>query len=379
MPRSSLVRTTFKLVVLLAFGSVMPLEARGVQPDKRPDPQDALQKIARFSPDPCGPPYGREENWHSRDIEDKIFGSVANLIVEKLNAPPPSALSPHERAEAALQEFERLSTNANAEWPEEHRFHFEVLDLPPALVVKMGLRSHERFFVFGIPGEHEGKPNQLWQTLGSDDEFTEDEVPWSSLDLYALHRGPSGNVRFLARFIYGGCAGPLGIVYDAREWDGQGNYNLEKIIDQVGSLPLDDKVPGFPEVGELRTDGARITLPYCWFSAIDTWDNPSLCAVDTYDLSSDTMRFISRTYNRPDLVPIAKAIEYAEKRDYGALLGYCASERLARRLVRDAPPHAGAEDIRVTRTGSGTESVELGAFRFDLEQRDGRWLIVAFH
>ena len=88
---------------------------------------------------------------------------------------------------------------------------------------------------------------------------------------------------------------------------------------EFGSFGLDDKVPGFPQIGKLQTDGPLIIPPYCWFSSIDTWDNPSLCAVDTYDLSRDSVRFRSRTYNRPDLVPIAKAIEYAQQRGYRAV------------------------------------------------------------
>src|ERR1017187_3212938 len=88
----------------------------------------------------------------------------------------------------------------------------------------------------------------------------------------------------------------------------EGNGDLELIIKQAGALGLDDKVPGFAQIGEFRTVGSSITLPYCWFSPIDTWDNPSLCAVDSYDLSGDRVRFRSHTYNRPDLVPVAKAL-----------------------------------------------------------------------
>jgi hypothetical protein len=131
----------------------------------------------------------------------------------------------------------------------------------------------------------------------------------------------------------------------------------------------------------VNTEGSLITLPYCWFSAIDTWDNPSLCAVDAYDLSADSVTFRSRAYNRPDLLPIAKAIEYAEQRDYSAVLGYCASSQVARRLVRNIPPHAGAEDIRVTHTANGREHVEFGSgpgYSFDVEKHAGRWRVVAF-
>lgn len=39
-------------------------------------------------------------------------------------------------------------------------------------------------------------------------------------------------------------------------------------------------------MGDLKTNGSAIMLPYCWSSPIDTWDNPSLCAADSYDISA---------------------------------------------------------------------------------------------
>lgn len=277
-----------------------------------------------------------------------------------------------------------MSTEANTAWPDENRFHFEILDLPPALVVKVTLLSHATFFVFGIPQDESGKPNQLWRDVGSDDHFFERDVSYSSLDLYPLNRGVSGNARFLATFHYSGCIGSSGVAYDAREWNPEGAGRLDQVIKQAGSFGMDYmdyKVPGFPQIGKLQTEGSLITLPYCWFSAIDTWDNPSLCAVDTYDLSGDDVRFRSRAYNRPDLVPIAKAIEYAQHRDYPAVLGYCASAQVARKLVRDVPPYVFADDLRLTPTGKGKEHVEFGldhTYRFDVEMLAGRWLVVAF-
>jgi hypothetical protein len=78
-------------------------------------------------------------------------------------------------------------------------------------------------------------------------------------------------------------------------------------------------------------------------------------------------------------LPIAKAIEYAEQRDYPAALGYCASSQVAHRLVRDIPPNnTFVEDLRVTHTGNAKERVEMGGYRFDVEKRAGRWVVVAF-
>ena len=336
--------------------------------------------MAEFSPDPCGPPYGDEKNWHTADVEERLFAQAAQSITTSLNASPFGSESALDRAAATLTKMEQMSAEINAAWPTENRFHFQILDVRPALVVKMSIRTHETFFAFGVP-EDSAKSNVPWQEIGSSDESREFVVPPSQLDLYPLHRGSSGNARFLAKAIYSGCAGSYGVAYDAREWNPDGGGSLEQIIRQEGSFGLDDEVPDFPVIGKLKTEGPLITLPYCWFSAVDTWDNPSLCAVDTYDVSGDEVKFRSRAYNRPDLVPIAKAVEYAEKHDYHAVLGYCALPEIARRMVRELSPGSGAEELHVTHIGSGKERVRFGdspTYRFEVQKRGDRWVVVGF-
>ena len=355
----------------------------GAQAQDAPPPTDfrqVLQNMAEFSPDPCGPPYGDEKNWHTADVERSLFDQAAQAVTAALNASPSGTESAVDRAAVALKKMEQMSAEINAAWPEDNRFHFRILDVPPVLVVKMSIRTHETFFAFGVPADA-GKANPSWEEIGSSDESEDFISPPSELDLYPLHRGPSGNARFLAAATYSGCAGSLGVGYDAREWNPDGAGSLEQIIKQEGSFGLDDNVPDFPVIGKLQTEGPLITLPYCWFSAIDTWDNPSLCAVDTYDLSGNEVKFHSRVYNRPDLVPIAKAIEYAEKHDYHAVLGYCATPEIARRMVRELSPGSGAEDLHVTRIGNGKERVLFGdspTYRFEVERRGDRWIVVGY-
>jgi hypothetical protein len=388
---------TFRSIPLIALSSVLFALSSASRSYCTPPPTDPdqdfkllLQKIAAEPPDPCDPPNGPDDK--ASEIEFHLFERAASFVVQELNADPGGARPPHHRATGALKKLERLSAEIDSAWPEENRFHFQVLDLTPALVVKMTIRTHDSFFVFGIPEESPGKPNRLWQEVGSDGDFAGEGWFGNQLDLYPLHRGPSGNARFLVVFNNSGCAGnAIGIAYEAREWDPKsGSGYSGAIIKQEGSLGL-STTPGvhaptpkdpFAPIGELKTEGPLLTLPYCWFSAIDTWDNPSMCAVDTYDLSGDNVRFRSRAYNRPDLVPIAKAIEYAQQRDFPAVLAYCASGGVARRLVRDIPPDAHADDLRVTRTANGMERIELvglsTTYRFDVEKRAGRWLVVAF-
>jgi hypothetical protein len=370
-------RATVLSFILFAFPGAEQCFCTPVeQTDSVPDFRQLLQKMADFSPDPCGPPYGQEKDRHSENVEIRLFDQAQQVIAQELNASAESSLPPRARAEEALKKLAGMSAEVNAAWPEENRFHFQILELPPALVVKMGIRTHETFFVFGISKEASGKPNRLWEDVGSGDTSAERSVPQLSLDIYPLHRGPSGNVRFLARFDISGCAGPTGVEYDVHEWNPGGYGYLEQIIKQDGSFGLSE-VPEFAQIGEFRTEGSIITLPFCSYSAIDTWDNPSLCAVDTYDLSGDNVQFRSRSHNRPDLVPIAKAIEYAEKRDYPAVRAYCASANVAHRLIRENPPHAEAI-LQTKRTGKYRERIEIGEYFFDVEKRAGRWLVVGF-
>ena len=371
------------LLALALLASAGVEQCRGEpaqQSDSLPNFRQLLLKLADYSPDPCGPPFGADNNWHSTDTESHLFQTAVDAVTQELNASPAGPGSPWERAREVLNRIELMSADINISWPEKNRFHFQILDLPPALVIKMTARTHARFFVFGISEEDSEKPNRIWHAVGSDEESVAHDVPQSYLDLYPLHRGPSGNARFLAKFVLGGCAGSIGVAYDAREWDPKGDGDLEQIIEQSGAFGLDDRVPGFGQIGELRTEGPAVTLPYCWFSQIDTWDNPSLCAVDTYDIAGDHVKFRSREYNRPDLVPIAKVIEYAEQRDYPAVLAYCASGDVALKLVRDIEPQLFAGDLQVTRTGDGKEQVDMeSTYRFEVEKRAGRWLVVAFN
>lgn len=351
------------------------------QSDSLANFREPFQKIASFSPDPCGPPPRIDQD--SGDLESAIFKMTSDEVTRALNATLSVPKLPEERVAESLDTLKKLSAKINTAWPEENRFQFEILDLPPALVVRVAIRTHGRFLVFGIPEEDNiGKPNRVWRMVGSDDESDGGKVTELYLRLYPLHRGPGGAARFLAKYIQSGCAGSVGVSYDAREWVPAGSGSLEQIIKLSGAFGLDDKVHGFEQVGELRTEGSAISLPYCWFSAIDTWDNPSLCAVDTYDLSGNDVRFRARSYNRPDLLPIAKALEYAEQRDYPAVLAYCATAKVAKSLVQKVPPYISAEDLQVIRTGNWSERIEFGskpAYRFEVARLNGRWLVTSFN
>jgi len=350
--------------------------------------RQTLQMIASDSPDSC-PGYYTEGP--KARVESTLFGLANDIVTAELNATPAGPKPPVERATEALKNLERISAKINAAWPKENRFHFQVLDISPVIVIGVSFRARARFFVVGIQEDPKWNPKRLWENVGNDEESLDPtRIGYRfKIDLYPLHRGPSGNARFLSRFIYDPCAGLIqSVSYDAYEWDPQYSGSLEQIVKQQGDFgqlesagypPLPDDP--FAQIPQLRTEGPLISLRYCWFSAIDQGDSRDMCAVDTYDLSGDDIKFHSREYNLPDLLPIAKAIEYGEKRDYEAVLGYCSSDDIARRMVRDIPMRVFAGELLVTRKGEGKEHVEMefpSHYRFDIEKRDGRWLIVAF-
>ena len=369
----------------LLFSMIKPEWQAGAK-ERDPDPQQdfrqRLERLAKLSPDACLSSPEELKDWDPSDSEYRLFSRGADVVVQALNATNANEASAKQRASEALEKLEKMSNEINAAWPEDSRFHFEVLDISPALAIKMTIRSTATYFVFGVPrGDDSTSANLRWQLIGSDDVSFERDSARALVELFALHRGPSGNARFLARITPFGCAGSVGVVFDAREWNPEGFGSLEQIIHQRGAFGLSDQVEGFEQIGHLKTEGELIALPFCEFSSIDTWDNPSLCAEDTYDISGDDVKFVSRIYNRPDLLPVAKAIEYAQRRDFAALLGYCASPEIADRLVREMPPDFFAGEIQVNATGKGSERVELGdgpSYWFEVEERQVGWVLTDF-
>ena len=346
----------------------------------RADFEKHLRMLANLPPDPCLPRSVARPG-DSEDHESSLFSDAAALVREGLNSTASGSESPRERTAAVLQELQETSAAINAAWPVESRFRFQILEVGPVLIVRVSMRTYDAFSAFARTDS--SKSASLWRQIGSGPANGPQRYSSALLQLYPLYTGTtSGRVRFLAKLVNSGCAGSYAVQYDAWEWKSHGSDFLEPILSQGGAFGLAERVPGFEQIGSLRTEGPRITLPYCWFSAIDTWDNPSLCAVDIYDLSGAEVRFVSRTVNRPDLLPVAKAIEYAQKREYEAVRGYCESDTVARRLVHEVPPLIFAEaELKVTHRGRHMERVELGedgGWYFDVAERSGRWVVVAF-
>lgn len=346
-------------------------------PPPQPTFEDLLKKFTSARANPC------ESDLSDPNLsgdENRLFDAADQAVVEQLNAKD-QAVRPAALATTALRRLKGLGEQINHDWPEDKRFDFKVTETPPAILVQMTYRNRATFSFFAIPN----KPGKRWQYFGAQD----DHRSWSngfeydSVGLTPLIRGPSKRVRFLATFHLAGCGSGEGVGYYAYQWNPERDGTLDEIIKLEGSesrLEATDKEP-FKPIGRLRTDGQLITLPYCRFSTIDTWDNPNLCAVDSYDISGDRARFSGTVVNRPDLLPIASAVKYAQEHDYPAVLAYCESAVVARKMMKDVPIHVFGPDVLVKRLSPSSESVEIGddpSLRFVVVKHGDRWKVASF-
>ena len=376
---------TVGLVLLYVLGFYAPVRA---QQQSTPSAENLL---VRLSIEPAGACEGS----HNRAVENQLFDQADQAVVQILNAASNSASSrliPREQAVEALEKLVQLSTKIDASWPEGNRFQYEAIDVSPGLVVKMTILSRATFSFFAVtqigPPSHQ---TSRWQQSGFDPHRINNMGGSQSVDVFLLHRGPAGKARFLVESGDFSCGSGRGVTYTAYEWDPQNAAGLAEIIKLEDSVneedPIDEQIIGrfetasFTPIGKLRTDGPLITLPHCWFSDLDTWDNPSLCAVNTYDLSGDRVRFVSSVINRPDLLPIARAVEYAQAHGYSATRAYCESDEVARKLVEDVPPYSFAGELAISDASALRETVELGEdhpYSFVVEKTGDRWLVVSF-
>lgn len=371
-------------LVLSAFVILLCLAAEAAQSTAMaaevtpPTAQDLLREMAPASPDDCSLPDSTASAVDIHQVEDRLFSTVNARLADQLNGPTPARTSDAEsRARSVLLAVERSSSEINKPWPAEERFHFEVLAVHPAILVRMSYRGQVRIVMFGayeLGRNASPDPGTKWREIS----LADPSSSASRIDLFPLHRGPSGRVRFLERVWRSGCAGSIGEAYYGYEWSAKAGQISTQIIKIEGAKGLDDAAS--KHVGKLGTTGQTIQLPYCFFSAVDTWDNPTLCAADSFDLSGDDPRFIGRVYNAPDLVAVNNAIQYAQARDNLALRGYCTSDAVARKLIREIPPYLFADELETFKTGPAREKVVLseGHVYFNLIKRLGEWRLESF-
>jgi hypothetical protein len=365
--------------MILSFPPATALSSPALATDAAaPSAQVVLRQMAGVASDDCSPPFTPAKTDEVHQSEDLLFTAVDALVADRLNQPTPApAAAAEARAKSALVEVERSSAENNNDWPSENRFHFQILDLHPAILVRMSYRDRARIVLFGsfnLGTDSAVDPGTKWREVS----FPDPSTRASGIDLFPLHRSPSGRARFLAKVWRSGCAGSIGEDYYGYEWDGEAGQSPSQMINIQGAEGLDDTAS--KHVGKLSTSGKIITLPYCFFSAVDTWDNPTLCAADSFDLSGDAARFIGRIYNAPDLVVVNNAIRHAQARDHAALRAYCTSDAVANRLIRDIPPYLHADVLERIKAGRVRERIVLeeGTVHFNLVRSRRGWLLEGF-
>ena len=347
--------------------------------------QELLQRIASAPPSVCGQAEGSDrdsaDHRDLRDLELAILTSAAEGAAAAINrdsVPSDAGVDAlRTSVDNAVASYREMSARLNARWPQEARFRAEARVIPPVVVLKLGIRDQEALFTVGY--RELSSDRERWRAWHAQESpYVGERAPGQRVDVFPIHRGPSKRARFLVRLFPSGCAGSYGVMYRLFEWDPEEiGAPLSTLISVDGSVGLDTPRE-FPEAGALRTTGVRITLPYCWFSPIDTWDNPSLCAADTFDVSSDAVRFRNRVVNRPDLYPIAQAITHAEAHEYRAVRAYCRTAAIATAIMTLADRATSADPLNVTRITSSRTRVEFGAFHFEVERERAGWVISRF-
>lgn len=382
--RARLFRTLAICILLFARIASASSQNLPVSPDSMEGVRALLQKLIGASYSGCGAESGIDYDVVQNGR--KVFAAVVDRVARAMNSAKADGNSPQDEARAFLVQVEQLSANINSAWPKENRFHFLILDISPIVVVKMNLGSNQTFYVFAKHENDSFLPSRIWHEAGSDDLWLDREPMWTEMDVHSVPRGPSGNARFISSTAFSGCMGSSGLEYDMREWDPEFG-ELNQVLKQDGAMGMDEAANGqgptrkdpFAPIGKFEIRGAQLNLPYCWFSPIDWWDNPSLCALDTYDASGDEIRFRSRAYNRPELVPIAKALGFAEQHDYPATRAYCASDSVARQFFNDPPGIESTENPKVTQLADGKLRVQfVNSSSFVVVKRADRWVIESF-
>ena len=137
-----------------------------------PTADDLLQRMASEASDDCVPDVAPSVASRAElsDLQRQLFDVVTAQVADRLNAPSPvPSANAGPRATSALRDVEQWSAEHNKSWPDEDRFHFKVLDLPPAVLILMSYRSHASMVLFGSFNLNKGEtsePGKKWREVG---------------------------------------------------------------------------------------------------------------------------------------------------------------------------------------------------------------------
>ncbi|MDP9102834.1 MAG: hypothetical protein M3N05_02350, partial [Pseudomonadota bacterium] len=251
---SSMALSVFALLLYLWAGAS---PSRALAAEALPEtPRALFHKMSSMPSDNCSQYMSPESTADLQQYEDRLFRAINVLVVDRLNSHPPAqAAEAASRAGSALREVEQASAEINKTWPTTDRFHFEVLALRPAILVQTTYRDQVHLVLFGVYNLNKNSavdPGTKWREV----HFIAPEPRISGINVFPLHRGPSGRLRFLAKIRLSGCAGALGQHYEAYEWGPEAGQLATQIIKIEGAEGLDDDAS--KHVGKLSTEGAAI-------------------------------------------------------------------------------------------------------------------------
>ena len=83
----------------------------------------------------------------------------------------------------------RVSAEVNSAWPQENRFHFDILDLKEILVIEMSIQVNARFFIYTDAPVDQKNPDHPWRESALLDEPHEANLTWVQFNISPLHRG----------------------------------------------------------------------------------------------------------------------------------------------------------------------------------------------
>lgn len=364
-------------------------------PGRRVNPGDPVAAFQRLDQQLAGAPENECQGPSTFDfdrayaLEDKLFQTASEVVEDRLNAQPSKPIT---SATDVLKRLQGISRRTNAGWLPESQFHFQILSVPPALVVGLSFRGQATFFTYmhgPVIGDlvQGGKSEGMgWSLAGTESQERQGHSPYEKLRLYALHRGPSHDPRFLSVKSFEGCAGAGETVYIGYAWwkiayppPHPFIWERTKILDRLS------RDPGESLAGKwwrFSLGGGIVRIPYCWDGGLLMSAWATICSVDTYDLRGDLVRYVGTRTNRPDWAVVASVIRYAQKRDIHAVRGYCTGDAVARRVVALMPPgtlyFAGVDTKHPASDKEVLDFSDGWDLKFTLDKVKDRWLISAF-
>jgi hypothetical protein len=376
-------------IFLICIASIAGLSALTFGQDQVAKPlehfKELAQQLAAQPPVNCCYDNYDWPTGHPEELESKLFDEARKFITDSLNN---GSSQPMTAVKEALKTLSLASDNIHKHWPEDHRFRYEIFDVSPIILAKTTLRSSAAAIAFYMI---DSKRKTTW----SSEDVTQNDLKRNTMiqnvQVYPLSRGPSNQARFLIFSSITACGHGTEEEFTGYQMNPDTTYP-EQILHRKGSEEAFDgdieerespqskfnKKPLRKFNNSFNASGKKITLPYCWFSVVDTWANPTLCMADTYDLSMDEVRFVGRKINRPDIYAVAKAIEHAQNGELESIRGYTVTSQVAKKILNSMPSHIFNEKTTVTHKGSNRELIRLQGYEireFEMQRINGTWLI----